>query len=64
MSETNFQNSSEKQNQHSVGTVDPEDVQKYGMARATEIAIKKAEDKARFDSQPKPQAPVPVVGNS
>lgn len=39
--------------QASAGTVDPIDVQKYGMARATEIAIRKAEDKARFDSQSK-----------
>lgn len=39
--------------QASAGTVDPADVQKYGMARATEIAIQKAEAKARFDSRPK-----------
>lgn len=38
--------------QASAETVDPIDVQKYGMARATQIAIKKAEDKARFDSRP------------
>ena len=55
MAETNLPVLQEKQNQHSAGTVDPEDVQKYGMKRATQIAIQKAEDKARFDSQPKTQ---------
>ena len=48
--------------QHDAGTVLPEDVAKYGMDRATQIAIKRAEDKARADSQPKPiqSAPKPT----
>lgn len=45
--------------QHDVGQVDPADVQKYGMERATQIAIQKAEAKARFDSQPKTQSVAP-----
>lgn len=41
--------------QHDAGQVDPADVQKYGMERATQIAIQKAEAKARLDSQPRVQ---------
>lgn len=52
----------ETTHQYSAGIVDPVDVQKYGMARATEIAIKKAEDKARFYSKPKPKTR-PVIQN-
>ena len=40
--------------QHDAGTVLPADVEKYGMEQATQIAMKRAEDKARTDSTPKP----------
>lgn len=40
--------------QHDAGTVLPADVEKFGMEQATQMAIKRAEDKARADSQPKP----------
>lgn len=46
--------------QHDAGQVNPMDVQKYGMERATQIAIQKAEAKARFDSQPKPKTVTPT----
>ncbi len=37
--------------QVSVGIVDPIEVQRYGMEKATQMAIKRDEDKARSDSQ-------------